>query len=515
MFWIGLHLEGAVARWAKIRRQKKDFSIELLRSCHFEENTQLSFPQCCLEEIPYKIISGLETSEVLLRDIQLKIQDKKKILKSLPFQIEAQLPCQPEEAVVAIQIFPGDVPKSSKISFYATKASSLVGHLDKLKEKGVEPDQTSCVPAALWRFAKTFFPEVSEGLVLHIGAKTSSAISLSDQKPIAAHSFSLGSEPFLAAVQEAKQDPLTVDLCSISEEETPTLYQVASQAEKELDRLFAFLQKKNKEPWKNVILTGQFCSIPALKEFIKSRIPSSILLHECEAIDSYDVATLESYAIPIGLALDASVSDGKSTEFRQKTFASSSFQKRSLKLLLSFCLACFVLTSATLLTSSIYLSQKKKHLVETLQSSFSLQNKRINTIEDLDYEISLLESSLRKNKTPYSLNLPLPNVSELLAWLSAHPILSTVSSSNDLEVDIKSVKYQLVKHPKLSSPSAPYLAKVDLEIDIPSSQIAKEFKESLQKETSLADPKKEVSWQSKGSTYFISFFLKNSPGARS
>ena len=53
-----------------------------------------------------------------------------------------------------------------------------------------------------------------------------------------------------------------------------------------------------------------------------------------------------------------------------------------------------------------------------------------------------------------------------------------------------------------------YIAKVELEIEIPSRTLAKEFQESLQKDLSFVDTKKEISWQSKGTTYSISFFLK-------
>ena len=491
MFWIGLHLDGSVAKWAKVYREKKKFRIELLRTSVLTEESSLSFPQSGLEESSCKIISGLDTSEILLREIQLKIQDKRKILKSLPFQLETQLPCPPEEAVVSIQISPGDVPKSSKISFYAAKSSVLTNHIERLVKKGAEPDQTSCTPAALWRFAKYFFPDISDTLLLHIGPKTSTAIGILHQKPIASYSFSLGSESFSATA-----------------ENRPLLEQLSLQTKKELDRLLAFFQKKNKDACHSIILTGNFASFPPLKDLIKDYLSPSMGVHECESIDSYDATTLECYAIPIGLAFDGLSSDGLSTEFRQKMFVSPSTQKKSIKAFLTFALACFVLTCTSSLLSNMYLKQKKRNLIETAQNFFPLQNKAIHTLEDLDQGLSSIELSLKKDKVPYSLSLPLPNVSEVLAWLSTHPLLSSSESS---EIDIKAVKYNLLKYPKLTAISTPYLAKVDLEIEIPSHQMAKEFREALQKEGSIADSRKEISWQVKGSTYFVSFFLKPQP----
>lgn len=493
MFWIGLHLEGSVAKWAKVYREKKKFRIELLRTSVLTEESSLSFPQSGTEESSSKIISGLDSSEVLLREIQIKIQDKQKLLKSLPFQLETQLPFPPEEAIVSIQISPGDIPKSSKVSFYAAKASVLTSHIQRLVERKAEPDQTSCTPAALWRFADYFFPKISDTLFLHVGPKTSTAIGILQHKPVACYSFSLGSELFSATMDNK-----------------PSIEQLSIQLKKELDRLLTFFQKKNKNPWDSIILTGNFSSFSSLKSLIKENLPPSIAIHECESIESYDATTLESYAIPIGLAFDGLAHDGLSTEFRQKEFSSSSIQKKSIKAFLTFALTCFILTCTTSLLSNMYLKQERRSLIENCQNFFSLSNKAIFSLEDLGEEISSLEQSLKKDKTPYALSLPLPNVSEVLAWLSTHPVL-THSSIESSEIDIKTVKYNLLKYPRLTTISAPYLAKVELEIEIPSHQIAKEFKESLHKDFSIVDSKKEISWEVKGSIYFVSFFLKPQP----
>ena len=498
-----------MVKWAKISRQKKRISIELLRTFPVSEENSFPFPQSSAEEHPYELISGLDSSEVLLRNIQLKLQDRKKIIKSLPFQIEPSLPCPPEEAIVSIQISPGDLPKSSKISFYATKKVALQQHIDFLKQKGAEPDEVSCVPSALWRFSEHFFPHLSNTLILHVGCKTSTIIGIIDKKPSFSHSFSLGSEPFFTALETEGADFSSLDLLNLCKETHPLFYQLTQQAQKELDRVLTFVLKKQKKPWLNIVLTGNFSAFPPLKTFITHHLPETMQLNECSGEMSYDATTLEAYAVAVGFALDGIAQDGCSTKFRQKMFTAPSQKKQKIKLFSSYALSCLVLTSTTLLISHMYRDHKEKTLIENFQSSFSLQNKKIDTLDDLEKEVSLLETSLRKEKVPYSLSLPLPNISEVLAWISSHPVLNSKDSLDDTsEVDMKKVKYNLLKYPKLTATNLPYTAKIELEIEIPNAELAKTFQESLQKEGSFVDLKKEISWQTKGSTYYISFFLK-------
>jgi len=497
-----------MVKWAKINRQKKKISIELLRTFPFSEENSFAFPQSALEELPYKIISGLDSSEVILRNTQVKLQDQKKILKLLPFQIEPQLPCPPEDAIVSIQMSPGDSPKSSKISFYAAKKEALERHIETLKQKKAEPDEVSCIPAALWRFTEHFFPELSETLILHLGAKTSTLVGITDKRPCFSHCFPIGSELFSNALEIEGKD--LINLLDLSAEKQPALYQLTQHAKKELDRVFTFFLKKQKEPWHNIILTGNFSGFPLLKAFIAQHLPKSIQLNECACGESYDATTLEAYAIPIGLALDALALDSHSTRFRQGDFVAPTQKKRQVKLFSSLALACSILASTTVLIGSMYKDRKLKQFTDTLQSSFSLQHKKIDDLEDLQREVSALEFSLTKEKVPYSLMLPVPNVSELLAWLSSHPVLNmSIPSEEAGEVDMKKVKYSLVKYPKITATALPYIAKVELEVEIPSRLVAKDFQESLQKDLSFVDTKKEISWQAKGTTYFISFFLKS------
>ncbi len=514
MFWIGLSLDGPMVKWAKISRKTKKIKIELLRTFPFSEEGPFPFPQSAVEEYSYKLTSGLDTSEVLLRNLQLKVQDRKKVLKLLPFQIEAQLPCSSEEAIVSVQVSPGDTPKSSKVTFYAAKTCVLQNHIDQLKAKNADPDEISCIPAALWRFSRHFFPELSDTLVLHVGSKSSTLIGIMNQKPFFSHSFSLGSESFAQTWETEKKD--LISLLQLDEHQHPALYHAAQQAKKELDRVFTFFLKKQKDLWKHIVFTGNLSILPSFKDFLAHHVPESIQVHECVGSDTYDATTLETYAASVGLALDGIAQDEFSTCFRKNAFVAPSLKKHRVKLLCSMALSSLVLTSTALLISGMYQNHMEKSLIDTFQSSFSVPAKKIESLKDLENELSLLDSSLEKEKIPYRLTLSLPNVSEVLAWLSNHPILTTSPSLQQKgSIDIKKIHYQLMKYPKLVAPTIPYSAQIEMEMEILDPLVAKSFQQALEQDRLFIDLQKEITWKNKGSTYFISFFLKSQLGGSS
>ena len=126
-------------------------------------------------------------------------------------------------------------------------------------------------------------------------------------------------------------------------------------------------------------------------------------------------------------------------------------------------------------------------------------------------QIASIEKKLGKQKNNTSLLLPIPNVSEVLTWMSTHPKLSHNSDSliDIALIDIKKVRYEIIKCPKLSGPQITPLVKVELEFASPSTRIARDFHDALLKGDSIVDEKKEITWDVKDSVYRTSFFVKS------
>jgi hypothetical protein len=484
MLWIGLQREASMVKLARVRRLGKKVSIELLRTLPLSEEEHVK--QFYTAEGSY--VSGLDISEILIREIELKIKDKKKILKLLPFQIEPHLPYSPEDAVICTQILPQKL--GSRVALFSTKSSSLSHHIQSWFEYGITPYEVSCTPVALLRFVNHFYPSIEKGLVFHIGANASTAAYFKENRILFCQSFSLGSSVF------KEEDSLFM--------------------EKELSRLFSFLEKKIGDAEKNtdevepikVLITGNFSSAPKCKELLISNFPSSMRLEEDSMIpnSSYDVTTLNAYAVPIGLALDASSYDGRSVQFRKGPFLAKITEKKRIKAFLSFAIGAIALTLTTISLEAIHTHLKKKEFSGIMQKDFSYflsqtENSSLETLDEIEFEIDSLETSFQKKNTPYPLTPSFPNITEVLAFLSSYPNPS---------IDIKKVAFSLIKHPQITSPNTPYVGKISLEVNINKPEEALAFQKALKQNSSLVDTKKEFFIENTGTSYFISFFLKHS-----
>ncbi len=97
-------------------------------------------------------VTGLESNEVILRNLSLKLKSKREVLSALPFQVENLLPYPYEDLLLLPKVKTS--PEGSEISLLATSKSALSKHLD-----GIDSDVVSCVPLALYRYARHYFPQ--------------------------------------------------------------------------------------------------------------------------------------------------------------------------------------------------------------------------------------------------------------------------------------------------------------------------------------------------------------------
>ncbi len=520
MQWIGVQIEGPIIKMVKVRKEKARLHFDWMRSClvtELDPNASSFFSEPC------SLVTGLEAQEVLVRDLSLKLTERSKILDSLPFQIEELIPYPPQDALVSVQIARQEDRKSSKVTLVATKTEYLSRHLDAFQTINLDPEQVSCTPIALWRYFLHFFPSMQCGFLLHFGPKHGVALGLCQRKLGFAHTFPIAMESFLEALeadrilqksQKTQERPTGIDLLSIDPEEYPHLHAISHQSQKELARLFLFLQKKAaKEEITEVILSGNFAPFVRFREFVASALPENLTLCSSPALESYDATTLEAFAIPIGLALEGTSTDECAVQFRQARHTAKISYAKKRKQIFSYALAVSALISCFILGANIFFGKQEKALANTFHAYFAhkLNSSKTHSISEIETQLKSLESSLKKSKTPFPLLLSVPNVSETLSWLSSLPALNPIDKDPQIHrtIEIRNVKYSLVKYPKISDPSSPYQAKVELELETSSPELAKEFHLSLQKETSIADSKKEIAWKPKGNLYFVSFYLKN------
>ena len=152
-------------------------------------------------------------------------------------------------------------------------------------------------------------------------------------------------------------------------------------------------------------------------------------------------------------------------------------------------------------------SRKEKNLYQLCESLFPEYSSTL----DIGQHIQMMDKKVGKHTKPSSLILSVPTVSEVLHWISTHPILSKTSDSllNFDLIEMKGVHYQLTKYPKITTPTVGFAAKVELEFTSPSTRVAREFHEALLKGDKIVDEKKEITWHVKDSLYKTSFYIKH------
>jgi len=125
----------------------------------------------------YSVATGLETRQVVRREVVLKLKREKEILKALPFQIEASIPFPLDQTILAPLLYP-----EGKVVVFAAAEASLKEHLSD----GIEPDIVSALPAALARYAALHYPDLKQFYLLH----DETALAVMDGKIAVSQSFS-------------------------------------------------------------------------------------------------------------------------------------------------------------------------------------------------------------------------------------------------------------------------------------------------------------------------------------
>ncbi|MGE5196855.1 MAG: hypothetical protein ACM3JI_05955, partial [Anaerolineae bacterium] len=172
MHVLGIHVDGKSLKMALLEGKGGRIHVEFLKEFPHDSNQIYVKPfdtiAPFLKEKSAVIVSGLDAWEVTIRKLELKILRKSKILKTLPFQVESQIPYPLEQAILSIELFK-TAQKSTDVLLAATSTLKLQEHLTQHSVYGIDPDHVHCSPKALHAFTNFVFPAASSRLVFHFG----------------------------------------------------------------------------------------------------------------------------------------------------------------------------------------------------------------------------------------------------------------------------------------------------------------------------------------------------------
>ena len=467
MYTIGIVLEKDLLKAAVLKREKKNVSIASLQNISLGPDNVKQFYNLppFHEGKEVRIASGLPSVDVFLRKLHLPLKERRKILSALPFQIESLIPFPAEEAIIC-PLFNPVSQKMTSVTLIATEKKRLSEHLDALNQSfEVEPDVVSCTPSAQKRFASWQFPNEPKVLCFNI---SNARIAC----PLYEHGEILLSQSFLIE----KKEELAVEL-----EKFSTFLKQKGAAEEEI-------------PW---LLTGDLKHADVFRSIFRGK--------ELTPADP----TLAPFALAIGYALDAMAGDAFTVQFCRKAYTPEKtlrWRKKKVAIYLAACAAAALLMAVS---GSLMLGKKQRLLTEKMQSALpsEITKGTLSTYEQVASGLWEWERSLSKRHAAFAFAPTMPKVSDVLAWLSAHPALSNEDGSSKEGIEIRSVHYTLTKYPKIGDAASPYLAHVDLELNAAVPRIARDFHDALLKGDHIVNARKDIKWQMSGQSVMTSFEL--------
>lgn len=142
-------------QWALLRQDKV---IE-------RQEESLTIPDEVLSIKNLKIVTGLEGSSVLRRDLKLPLTSPRTLKAALPFQLEPLLPFSLDQSVIYPQFHP--IGKETFVVVWAATQERIQSHLEKWDSLGIDPDLVSSETLALARWARHVNPDEPELVVVH------------------------------------------------------------------------------------------------------------------------------------------------------------------------------------------------------------------------------------------------------------------------------------------------------------------------------------------------------------
>jgi hypothetical protein len=441
----------------------------------------------------------------LVRHLDFTISSPKQLAKILPFQVESLTAANAQEIVYQADFCSSK--KGTKATVFLTSKENLERSLKEWKTCSFLPDQVTTTFAALTQFARGCIPELTSAFIIDLESQKTSCIWLEEGKLKKGFTIDQGIESLLAALWEDQKKVLfqkevaevasQMDLLQLKSAINPHLSQELDLLRNSLATVLYSFQKEAET--KPVLFTGRIDPFIHLREYLLGPISEFSLYETSLSLEE------QKCAMAIGCAFEQKIQFLKGEFTPKKVWQAAGGW------------ALFLLSMSLLLT--IFLSwgghlkfqSEKEEIAHSFKDILMKTDKKFaNTLFLENIEEGIEEAALAIQKydkeTPYILQTA--NVTEVLAWISAHPLVKALEKTDD-PLKILSVKYELVSFPHIESMREKYRAKVDLEFSVKSPMSARKFHESLLAGDSLVNAQEELTWDSSDDTYRTSFFLQN------
>ncbi len=542
---LGISYSGEELKAARIRLSKGTVVIEELLEANVplkpsDVNPLYIDPELKrIQQLSSEILSAssLGGNDYLLRRLKLKLTKQKEIDAAFLFQAEPLLPYPAEDAVVDKWTFNKQEGETA-LAFISAQKKAIEAHLEQINSIGLDPEALSADSVALTALAKYFSEPQSLQLLINIDKELTTCILIREGILIATHAISQGwRDLYNGYVNDHLSSPSSIaeffsnDIESLVMEKNHEthLKWTAFQQLVEWTAISLLKETKIKESPK-LLVTGEGANLAGIPQSL-----SRILELSLSALNApCGIEKLNSFSIPLGLALSFTPAFKEKIDLRQEEFSFKAPWKRYKSPISIVALCALFLTFSLYLLNLSYSNFRENMIRERFlnvltiaqksYSEFEKQYEEKNKIEvnqegiipienlsseEIGYRLDALERQIKMTPDIFPLFPNVPRVSDLLAWLSNHPSFRCPEGTECPQVNIEAFAYSLVKRPEMNKKGEKYQAKVDLEFSTSSPRVAREFHDALITPNDLVDPKGEIKWNATKGKYKTSFFLKD------
>jgi type IV pilus assembly protein PilM len=489
------------------------------------------------------IVTSLDSDEILIRSLDIKLKKERDIDAVLAFQAEPLLPFPLENAILD-RITASQNDEGTLLTLLAARKDHIQQHLERWNNWLIDPEVVSSIPVSLALFSKFVVASQDPHFVLHLGNAWTTCILVKEGKLLAAQSSHIGLDSIIEAYpKDIPGFPFEIpslDFSTISQESHPNLYAALDIWQREISRLFSALSKQSKSfEISNILVTGEGITLDNIASTICQKANKTPIEFTVPKGFNTTSTEMSSYAIPIGSALSALPPAQGQINFRQQELAYPHPWRRLKQPIALYLGLCLALALAFYLFGNAYVGKQEDLLRQDFVNLLSSMNKSypafekeyehkagligandegIIKVEDLtpsgiSDRLSYLQKDLKEGPDSFPLQPNVPRVSDVLAWLSTHPNIAGAKENKPEELSpllqIDSFNYSMVKRPELKKKQEKYQVKVEIEFTAPTAKLAREFHDALIAPNELVDPKGEVKWNANKGKYRASFFLKD------
>jgi type IV pilus assembly protein PilM len=480
----GIYLEGTTLWEATISGSLSKIEIEALETMPCED-----FRPVNKEHI---VCVAMPAGKTLMRSLELALTKPKEIEETFIGEAEPLLPFPVDECIIG-KIITSTSKTETKLQVLATPKQDVRHYLEELQAIHIDPEILCPKALALSHFSGQFLEEQETPCVLiDISEKETCCLLVKGKQALACRSL------------PNAMDILGSDEISTSDEALEAIHSYL----RELARILLSFQYEEHLP---LLFTGAITQHPAKIKLITT------FLHRAQveqikkpAHIAIDEKKLTSFAVPIGAALSYFMLQKESASINMRS-GEFSFTKQWLrwkKELSTYAVLSIAFACALLFLGNQLLEKRKPAIIEkylalltTLRIDPNKEAIENLTEEQISGYLDAIEQDLSKQTQEMPLHPDVPRVSDLLAWLSAHPQAKAIKLEN--------LAYTMTKRPEKGKLKEHYQVKVDLEFSAPNVTQAREFHDALLAQNPFIDQKSELKWSAQKEKWRASFMLKD------